>query len=73
MKQKMILRNFKLHIKTPQKVFHLETSYVILKVSRKNPEEKHERLDRGKERETQGRNERDMEGKEEGRKQLEQT
>ena len=48
---------------TLQNVLHLGTSYIILKVSKKN----RSRLVLGKERETQGKNERDMEGKE-GRK-----
>ena len=42
MKLKMILRNFKLHMKTSQNALHLVTSYIMLKVSRKNPEEKQE-------------------------------
>ena len=36
----MLLRNFKLHMKTPN-VLHLGKSYVNLKVSRKNREEKY--------------------------------
>ena len=34
MKQKMILRNFKLYMKTSQNVLHLGTSCIILKVSK---------------------------------------
>ena len=73
MNHKMIL-NFKLHMKTSQNALHLGTSYIILKVSNKTPGEKQEpfELRRG-ERETHGKNERDMEGKEKGRKQLKQT
>ena len=37
----MIL-NFKLHMKTLQSVLHLGTSYIILKGSKKNREEKQE-------------------------------
>ena len=40
MKQKMISRNFKLHMKTSQSVLHLRISYIILKVSKTNREEK---------------------------------
>ena len=43
-KRKMIFRNFKLHRKTSQSVLHLGTSYIILKVSKKNREGKQELL-----------------------------
>ena len=36
------MRNFKLHTKISQSVLHLGTSYIILKVSKKNREEKQE-------------------------------
>ena len=40
-KQKMILRNFKLHMRTSQNVLHLGTNYIVLKVSKeKDTEEK---------------------------------
>ena len=38
----MILRSFKIHMMTSQRVLHLGTSYIILKVSKKNREEKQE-------------------------------
>ena len=40
----MIFRNFKLHRKTSQSVLHLGTSYIVLKVSKKNREGKQELL-----------------------------
>ena len=42
MKRKMILSNFKLHMKTSQNIHDIETSYIILEVSGKNREEKQE-------------------------------
>ena len=67
----MTLSNFKLHMKTSQNVFHLGTSYIILKGFRKNREEKQELFGLRKgETETQRMNERDKEGKEKGGYQL---
>ena len=61
-------------MKTSHSVHHLGTSYIILKVSSKNREKNRRCLDCGKEREAQGKNEGDMEGKEkEGREQMRQT
>ena len=60
----MILRNFKLRRKTSQSVLHLGTSYIILKVSKKNREGKQGLLGLRKGEKKQGKNEIDMEGKE---------
>ena len=50
-------------MKTSQSVLHLGISYIILKVSKKNREEKQELFELRKGEKTQGKNERDMEGK----------
>ena len=42
MKQKLKLRNFKLHMKKSQSVLHLGTTYIILKVSKRKTEKKTE-------------------------------
>ena len=49
-KRKTILRNFKLRRKTSESILHLGTSYILLKVSKKN----WSCLDWGKKRKTQG-------------------
>ena len=50
--------------------FHLGTNYIILKDSRKTSEEKMNRLDWGKKRETRGKNGKDVETTENERKQF---
>ena len=60
-------------MKTSQSVLHLGTSYIILKVSKKNREGKQELLGLRKGKKTQGKNERDMEGTEKGRKEAVET
>ena len=68
MKQKMILRNFKLHMQTSQNVLHLGTSYIILKISWKKTQKKNravwteERREKRKERMSEIWRERKTEG-----------
>ena len=73
-KRKMIVRNFKLHMKALQSVLHLGTSYIILKVSKKNQEGKHELLGLRKgEKNTKKEREIWRERKKEGRKEAVET
>ena len=73
-KRKMLLRNFRLHRKTSQSILHSGTSYIILKVSNKNWEEKQELFGLRKgEKNTRKEWDRDMEGKKKGKKEAVET